>query len=84
MTHDRGRRPAGQQARVLFARLTEAISASGRPYLKSWAGASNLVAFKGEPDEQGRPTWDLYLTERALRQERARDGGVEGGGRSFG
>jgi hypothetical protein len=60
--------------RVLFATLTEATSAAGRPYLRGWAGASNLVAFRGEPDEQGRPTWDLFLAERPPRQAPARGG----------
>ena len=55
------------QARVLFATLTECVSGRGSAYLRGWAGASNLVAFAGEPDEQGRPTWDLYLTERQPR-----------------
>jgi hypothetical protein len=78
MNHDRGRRQAGQQSRVLFATLTEAVSANGRPYLKGWAGASNLVAFRGEPDERGRPTWNLYLTERPPRQEQQDRDGVRG------
>ena len=57
--------PARQQgSRVLFAILTECTSGAGKPYLRGWAGASNLVGFRGEPDEQGRPTWNLYLTER--------------------
>lgn len=58
-----------QQSRVLLAVLTERESAAGNPYLSGWAGASNLVAFRGEPDEQGRPTWNLYLAERQPRQE---------------
>lgn len=53
-----------QQARVLFAVLTECVSAGGKAYLRGWAGASNLVAFRGEDDDQGRPTWNLYLAER--------------------
>ena len=43
--------------RVLLATLTECTSARGTVYLRGWLGASNLVAFRGEPDEQGRPTW---------------------------
>jgi hypothetical protein len=58
-----------QQSRVLFAVLTECTSAAGRPYLRGWAGASNLVAFRGEPDEEGRPTWNLYLAERQPKQD---------------
>jgi hypothetical protein len=57
------------QSRVLFAVLTECESAAGKPYLRGWAGASNLVAFPGKPDEQGRPTWNLFLVARAPRPE---------------
>jgi hypothetical protein len=48
--------------------LSEATSAAGRPYLSGWAGASNLVAFRGEPDEKGQPTWRLFLVERQPRE----------------
>lgn len=58
-----------QRARVLFAVLTECESGKGNRYMRGWAGASNLVAFRGEDDEQGRPTWNLYLAERQPRQE---------------
>jgi hypothetical protein len=54
-------------AKVLFAQLTECTSARGTRYMKGWAGASNLVAFQAEPDEQGRPVWRLYLAERQPR-----------------
>ena len=55
------------QARVLFATLSECTSGRGTTYLRGWAGASNLVAFRGEDDEQGRPTWQLFLVERQRR-----------------
>ena len=57
-----GRRPSS--SRVLLATLTECTSAAGRRYLRGWAGASNLVGFQGAPDAEGRPTWQLFLTER--------------------
>ena len=56
-----------QQAKVLLATLTEHVSAKGKPYLRGWAGASNLVA-RGENDAEGRPTWNLYLAERQPRE----------------
>lgn len=59
---------APPQARVLLAVLSECKSGRGTAYLRGWAGASNLVAFPGEPDDQGRPTWNLYLTERQPRE----------------
>ena len=60
------RRPA-PQSRVLFAVLTECTSGRGNTYMRGWAGASNLVAFRGEDDDQGRPTWQLFLVERRSR-----------------
>jgi len=57
------------QARVLLADLTECVSGRGNRYLKGWLGASSLVAFAGDPDTEGRPTWKLYLTERSPRQD---------------
>ena len=55
---------AKPQQKVLLAVLSEATSAKGNPYLRGWAGASSLLGFRGEPDEQGRPTWNVYLVER--------------------
>jgi hypothetical protein len=46
---------AAQQTRVPLAVLTECTSARGAVYLRGWAGASDLVAFRGEDDE-GRGT----------------------------
>lgn len=66
MTDNRAQRP-GQTGKVLFATLTECTSGRGSTYLRGWAGASNLVAFRGEDDEHGRPTWQLFLVERPPR-----------------
>lgn len=57
--------PARQQGgRVLLAVLTERVSGRGQRYLAGWLGASNLIGFEGEPDGQGRATWNVFLTER--------------------
>jgi hypothetical protein len=56
-----------RQERVLLSKLTECVSHRGATYLRGWCGISNLVAFKDEPDEQGRPCWLLYLVERRPR-----------------
>ena len=56
------------EAKVLLAVLTECQSAGGNVYLRGWLGASNLVGFRGEPYDQGRPTWNLYLVERQPRE----------------
>jgi hypothetical protein len=53
-----------RQAKVLFAKLIECTSARGTKYLRGHAGANNLVAFRGVDDDQGRPTWELFLAER--------------------
>ena len=60
-----------QPARVLLATLTECTSAKGNAYLRGWLGASNVVGFQGEPDEEGRPTWQLFLAERQQRPQSA-------------
>lgn len=52
------------EAKVLLAELVEHTSGRGHRYLRGWAGASNLVAFSGKPDAEGRPTWKLFLVER--------------------
>jgi hypothetical protein len=51
----------GSPAKVLFATLTECVCACGTTYLRRWAGASNLIALRGEDDDQGRPTWSQFL-----------------------
>jgi hypothetical protein len=61
-----------QQPRVLFATLTEGTSGRGNAYLRGWAGASNLLGFRGDDDEQGRQTWNLYMVERQSRDGRRR------------
>jgi hypothetical protein len=54
---------AGQPgAKVLLTTLTEKISARGNVYLSGWLGKARVVGFRGE-DEQGHPTWNLYLSE---------------------
>jgi hypothetical protein len=60
-----------RQSRVLLATLTECQSAKGRTYLRGWLGASNVVGFQGEDDEEGRPTWQLFLTERQPKPQHA-------------
>src|SRR3954447_12872338 len=64
----RNRMSAAPQARVLLAVLTECTSGKGNTYLRGWAGASNLVAFRGDDDEVGRPTWSLFLVQRQPRE----------------
>ena len=65
-----GDRPAPRdQPKVLLAQLVECTSGRGNCYLRGWLGASNLVAFRGDPDDQGGPTWRLYLTERQARAD---------------
>ena len=54
--------------RCCSRRLTERKSARGNVYLRGWLGASNLVGFRGEDDDQGRATWQLFLVERQPKQ----------------
>jgi hypothetical protein len=54
-------------SRVLLAVLSQRTSAKGRPYLSGWLGKARVVAFAGEPDARGDPTWELYVAEPELR-----------------
>jgi hypothetical protein len=49
--------------RVLLTTLSARTSAKGRRYLAGWLGKASVVAFAGEPDRYGNPTWDVYLSE---------------------
>jgi hypothetical protein len=49
--------------RVLLTTLSVRTSAKGNAYLAGWLGKASVVAFQGEPDRFGNPTWDLYLSE---------------------
>jgi hypothetical protein len=53
-----------RQSRVLLVRLARRVSARGNDYWSGWLGASGVVGFAGEPDEEGRETIDLFLSER--------------------
>ena len=55
------------QNKVLLAELVEHTSARGNTYLRGWLGATNLIGFRDDPDEQGRPIWRLFLVERQPR-----------------
>lgn len=48
---------------MLLATLSQRTSAKGVAYLSGTLGKSQLVAFQGEPDQRGNPTWDLYIRE---------------------
>jgi hypothetical protein len=60
---------------VLLLKLHERTSAQGRPYLLGWFGKARLVAFAGEPDEQGHRTWSVFASEPEPRQAA---GGTDG------
>src|SRR5688572_11497816 len=47
--------------KVLLTTLSVRTSSKGRPYLAGWLGKASVVAFAGEPDKFGNPTWDLFL-----------------------
>ena len=48
--------------RVLLLQLIQRTSARGTPYLSGWLGKASVVAFEGEPDKHGNPTWDLFVS----------------------
>ena len=49
--------------RVLLLTLSERTSGKGNRYLSGWLGKASVVAFAGEPDKHGNPTWDLFVSE---------------------
>jgi hypothetical protein len=71
---DPGRVPAAGKVsemtnpRVLLTTLSVRTSAKGRPYLSGWLGKASVVAFAGQPDKHGNPTWDVFLAEPEPRE----------------
>ena len=59
-------------ARVLLTTLSVRTSAKGRPYLSGFLGKSRVVAFEGEADRFGNPTWDIFVAEPEPRDGRRR------------
>ena len=55
--------------RVLLLQLSERTSAKGNAYLAGWLGKASVVAFRGEDDRHGNPTWDLFVSEPQPRAE---------------
>lgn len=49
--------------RVLLMTLSERTSAKGNAYLSGFLGKARVVAFRGESDRHGNPTWDVYVSE---------------------
>ena len=49
--------------RVLLMQLSERTSGKGNRYLSGWLGKASVVAFAGEPDKHGNPTWDVFVSE---------------------
>src|SRR4051794_27558432 len=48
--------------RVLLLTLSERVSGKGNAYLSGWLGKASVVAFRGEDDKHGNPTWDLFVS----------------------
>jgi hypothetical protein len=56
-----------REAKLLLCELVERTSARGTRYLSGWLGKARLVAFAGEPDEEGHRTWSVYASEPGKR-----------------
>jgi hypothetical protein len=54
--------------RVLLTTLSARTSAKGQPHLSGFLGKSRVVAFEGEADRVGNPTWDIFVAEPEPRQ----------------
>ena len=80
------------QPRVLLLQLSERTSAKGNRYMAGWLGKASVVAFRGEDDKHGNPTWDVFVStpeqrpdqqqpradQRALPLDRHPAGGSDG------
>src|SRR3954447_3443557 len=55
--------------RVLLMQLSQRTSAKGNYYLSGWLGKASVVAFRGEDDRHGNPTWDLFVSTPEPRAE---------------
>jgi hypothetical protein len=55
--------------RVLLMQLSERTSAKGNAYLSGWLDKASVVAFRGEDDKHGNPTWDVFVSEPQPRPE---------------
>ena len=49
--------------RVLLTTLSRRTSTKGNEYLAGWLGKASVVAFPGEPDKFGNPTWDIFVNQ---------------------
>lgn len=69
--------------RVLLTTLSVRTSAKGTAYLSGWLGKAQVVAFAGDPDKFGNPTWNVYVSEPPPRDDAAEQRGQRGdtGGR---
>ena len=52
---------SGPDDKVLLTTLWERTSQKGTVYLSGYLGKARLVAFRGEPTEDGAPTWKLFV-----------------------
>src|SRR4051794_16570883 len=55
--------------RVLLMQLSQRTSGKGNAYLSGWLGKASVVAFAGEPDKHGNPTWDVFVSTPEPRPE---------------
>src|SRR3954454_700760 len=61
--------------RVLLLTLSERTSAKGNAYLSGWLGKASVVAFRGEDDKHGNPTWDLFVSTPEPKPEQRQQAG---------
>lgn len=59
--------------KVLLLTLSQRTSGRGNAYLSGWLGKARLVGFRGEDDERGNPTWNVYAAEPEPREGGAGD-----------
>ena len=60
-----------REPRVLLMQLSERTSGKGRRCMSGWLGKASVVAFAGEPDKYGNPTWELFVATSQSRGDQA-------------
>jgi hypothetical protein len=57
------------EPKILLTTLWQCTSERGNEYLSGFLGKARIVGFRGEPREDGTPTWNIYLTPGREQEE---------------
>jgi hypothetical protein len=57
------------EPKVLLCTLWQRTSERGNEYLTGFLGKARVIGFRGEPTDNGTPTWNLYATSGREQEE---------------